>query len=363
MGILSAGDSPNAVPQRTAEHDHPLVGPTPVLERVNRDRALRHLRVPVPGVALALSVGPVSGLAHEVDHVLADLRLRCRSPWDRRLGLKWRTPKTTVCVSSIGTAQRETEARVNRRSASPSSHSAAVWPKFGKDGVVGPDPDVVFPALGGDVHHAVRGRAEVVFRHRAPGFGELHTRDAGVEKYRVHRVHHVLVQLQPVARMPEREGDQAVVGLLVGVEVRERRNAPRRSQVREDETAELSCRVRALRDGVPDRALVRLARGLEDHPVDVEQPAVVAAADPALRDDAELERRSAVAAVPVQDPDPALQIAEHDEVLAQDAHRERYVAELRGERHRLPVTAKQLATRSPGADMGQLFVLGRNVRT
>ena len=234
-------------------------------------------------------------------------------------------------------------------------------PEVRQDGVVGTDPHVVVPALGGDVHHAVRGRAEVVLGHRAPGLGELHPHHPGMEEDRVHRVHHVLVQLQPVARVPEREGDQAVFGLLVGIEVRERGDALGRSQVGEDEAGELARRVGALRDGVPDGALGRLARGFEDHPVDVEQPSVVAAADSALRDDAELERRAAVAAVPVQNRDAPLQIPEHDEVLAEDPHRERHVAELRGERHRLPVAAKQLAARRPGADVGQLLVFGRNV--
>ena len=233
-------------------------------------------------------------------------------------------------------------------------------PEVRQDGVIGANPDVVSPALGGDVHHAVRGRAEVVLRHRAPGFRELYPHHSGVEEHRVHRVHHVLVQLQPVARMPEREGNQAVVGLLVGIEVRERRDVPGRSHVGEDEAGELARRVRPLRDGVSDGALGRLAGGLEDHPVDVEQPAVVAAAEPPLRDDAELQRRAAVTAVPVQDPDPAFQVAKHHEVLAQDPHRQGNVAELRGERHRLPVAAEQLAARRPGTDMGQLLVLGRN---
>ena len=234
-------------------------------------------------------------------------------------------------------------------------------PEVRQDGVVGADPDVVVPALGGDVHHAVRGRSEVVLRHRAPGFGELHPHHPGVEEHRVHRVHHVLVQLQPVARMPERERDQAVVGLLVGVEVRERGDVLGRPHVGEDEAGELARRIRALGDGVPDGAPGRLARRLEDHPVHVEQPSVVAAADPALRHDAELERRASVAAVAVQDPDPALQVPEDDEILAEDPHRERHVVELRGERHRLPVATEQLAARRPGADVGELLVLGRRM--
>ena len=178
----------------------------------------------------------------------------------------------------------------------------------------------------------------------------------------MHRVHHVLVQLQPVAGMPERERDQAIVGLLVGVEVRERGDGPRRSHVREDETGELAGRVGALRGRVPDGALGRLTGSLEDRPVDVEQPAVVAAANPALRDDAELQRRTAMAAVPVQDPHPPLAVAKHDEILAQDPHRQGNLAQLRGQRDGLPVAAKQLAARSPGADMGKLLVDGGYVR-
>ena len=69
-----------------------------------------------------------------------------------------------------------------------------------------------------------------------------------------------------------------------------------------------------------------------------------------------------MAAVPVQDPDPVLPVAKHHEIFAQDSHRQGNVVELRGERHRLPIAAKQLAARSPGADVSQLFVHGWNVR-
>ena len=332
-----------------------------MLERMHRNRALRHLRVPVTGVALAFRVGPVSGLAHEVDGVLANLGLVAVA-----LGIDAGVEVANPQDHRVRIVDRHRPSR--DRGSSEQALGIAILPQrrgvseVRQDGVVGSDPHIVAPALGGDVHHAVRGGAKVVLGDCAPGFGELHPDHAGMEEHRVHRIHHVLVQLQPVARMPEGEGNQAVVGLIVGVEVRERGDGPRRSHVREDETGELAGRVRPLGDGVPDGALGRLTGSLEDHPVHVEQPAVVAAANPALRHDAELQRRAAMAAVPVQDPDPAIAIAKHDEVLAQDPHRQGNVAQLRGERDRLPVAAKQLASRSPGADMGKLLVDGGYVR-
>jgi hypothetical protein len=56
---------------------------------------------------------------------------------------------------------------------------------------------------------------------------------------------------------------------------------------------------------VPDWAVVRLTGCLKDRAVNVIQPAVIATADAMLGDNAILQGGSAVAALPVQQPDMA----------------------------------------------------------
>src|SRR5205823_3642597 len=82
-----------------------------------------------------------------------------------------------------------------------------------------------------------------------------------------------------------------------------------------------------------------------------------AAAQAAFFDNTEFERGAAVAAVPVQEPDPAALVAEQHQILAEDAHCQRHVLEFGRHRHRLPKTAQILATRRPRTDMGQFGVL------
>ena len=70
--------------------------------------------------------------------------------------------------------------------------------------------------------------------------------------------------------------------------------------------------------------------GLEHAAVDVEQPAVIAAADTALGDDPVFERRAAMAAVPVKQPHALRSVPEQHKVLAQDPDGEGKIRELRG---------------------------------
>ena len=104
----------------------------------------------------------------------------------------------------------------------------------------------------------------------------------------------------------------------------------------------------------------RLARGLEDPAVDVEQPAVIAAANAALADDPVFERSPAMAAMPVQHADASRPVAEHDEVFAHDPRRAGQVREVAGQRHGVPELAQVLPARRPRTDVGQLRVLRRN---
>jgi len=146
---------------------------------------------------------------------------------------------------------------------------------------------------------------------------------------------------------------------VVAVEDRERRASLRRAEIGEDEARELHGRIRTLPDALLEPAAARLAGSLEAPPVDVEGPAVIAAADAAIERDAELERRPAVRAMQVQDADPPAAVTEHDEVLTEDAHPE-WPLEVSHERHRLPEPAQVLAARRAGPDLSQLGVRWRN---
>ena len=80
-------------------------------------------------------------------------------------------------------------------------------------------------------------------------------------------------------------GTILLLGQTIGVEDREVGLQLGRAHVREHEALIFERRVRAGAEPVLERALRRLAGRLEDPTVDVEQPAVVAASDPALGHD------------------------------------------------------------------------------
>jgi hypothetical protein len=109
-----------------------------------------------------------------------------------------------------------------------------------------------------------------------------------------------------------------------------------------------------------ERAAWWLAGRLEDASVDVEEPAVIAAADAALGDDAVLERRAAMGAVLVQEADVPREVAEDHQILAQDPDCQRQIGQLRCHRDRMPEAAHVLAAGCAAADPRQLFV-GRRI--
>jgi hypothetical protein len=76
--------------------------------------------------------------------------------------------------------------------------------------------------------------------------------------------------------------------------------------------------------------LRRLARLVEATALAVEQPAVIAAAQSVLFHAAELERSATVAAIAVQQAEPALEVAEQDELLAEQLDRHRRLLHVLG---------------------------------
>ena len=120
----------------------------------------------------------------------------------------------------------------------------------------------------------------------------------------MHLIGDVVEQLQPIARKHIAERDQSGVAVLLeGIVFRKRRHLFVRTEECEDQSVAFEHRIRALRDRLPQPgALVALSRHLEDGAVNIVMKAVVTAADPALLDDAELERCAAVAAMAMKQP-------------------------------------------------------------
>ena len=66
-----------------------------------------------------------------------------------------------------------------------------------------------------------------------------------------------------------------------------------------------------------------------------------------------------MAAAEMEKSDPAAEIAEQDELLVQDADRQWQLAELRGQRDRMPEAPQVFTAGRARADMGELGILSR----
>src|SRR5262249_6567043 len=104
--------------------------------------------------------------------------------------------------------------------------------------------------------------------------------------------------------------------LLQALVTGQRRLFLRRPHIGEDEPVELGDRIPGLAHATASEAAFRLARLVEAATLDVEQPAVIAAADAPLLDLAVIERGAAMAAARLPQARPALPVAEQNEVLA-----------------------------------------------
>jgi cell division protein FtsB len=99
----------------------------------------------------------------------------------------------------------------------------------------------------------------------------------------------------------------------------------------------------------------RLGRLLQALAPDIEEPAVVGAADATVFDIAVLQRTSAMGAVPAQQADLAVLVAEQNQLFAQDRNRLRYVAQLSDRADDQPVAAQPVSRRSAAADAAQVL--------
>ena len=176
------------------------------------------------------------------------------------------------------------------------------------------------------------------------------------------RVHAIFFDLQPVA-FPQgrRTGNLPVAGKLVSIEDRKIRLLIRRPHIRKDQAGIFAHRIGAVKQPVFQRAVGRLAGGLDDRAVDVEQPAVIAAADALVADQAKFERGAAVRAMQFKEADGAALVAKRNQVFAENPQPPRQLAEFAGEDDRLPEAPQIFAARGTRPDAGQLLVLRRSL--
>jgi hypothetical protein len=323
-----------------------------VLERVDRDRALARLGVVVRGEALARLVGPVPGLPEAGPRDL----LRGESPRGIHLGqLEVRRVRIVV-----GHRPADDHGPARRLRRGGLLDLARELMHVGRDEIADAHPDEVVHAAGRDVDHARVGGEPVELRHHPERGGELVAARQRVQERGVHRVHAVVLHLEPVARQRELgRGHQGMAGHLERVVERKRGPSIGWAQVREDEPAVFMRGIRALPHALAQATARGLARRLETAPVGVVYPAVVTAAQAALERNAELERRAAMRAVQVEHADAPAAIAEDHEILAEDAHAARRSVQVAREGHRLPEAPQVFAPRSAWTDLGELGIGSR----
>ena len=321
------------------------------------DRPLAYPGLPVPRIALPFLVTAVRRLAVEIDLLPADI-LAVALAQDLVLVVEVAPAE----LPAVGVVDRhdplgQTRAAEGLGLGEALEHGPVLRQVRGQVVVEADHDQILDPAR---VAVKKAGGELVVDDHRQLDemlqAGELRAADPPVQESTVVGVDRVLALLQPVAGRMDRIGHQVVIGNVEGIQVGERGLFLGRAQVGEDQSLDLLHRIGALADLVTDRAVGRLAGCLQDGAVHIVMPAVIAAAQPPLLDLAELERRPAVRAVAVQEPDPAAPVPEYHQVLAQYPDRDRVFAQLLGHGDRMPKAAHVLATRRPGPDLGQLRV-------
>ena len=136
----------------------------------------------------------------------------------------------------------------------------------------------------------------------------------------------------------------------------------RRSHPHPHEAAGLAARIHPVSDLFREHRFVRLGRPIHDVAFDVDLPAVIEAAQPALFVAPQRERCTSMRAMLVEHADPALGIAKRYEVLAEEPHTDgRSIAQrdLLGQTRRDPVTTHQAPHRGVAFDAAeQLVVFG-----
>ena len=175
-----------------------------MLERVDRDFALRDLGLVIARLALGLLVRPVGQLADEIDLFLADVVA---------VALAGRIQQFVEQAPADGSRRGVVDRHHPARDRDPAEELLALdlFPDGAGLVAVGQDdfgrsvPCQIAPAARLDVDHADRCRSIVDHLHLAPCFAKLCTGHPSVQKDGVDRILRVLVDLEPIARRGQRE--------------------------------------------------------------------------------------------------------------------------------------------------------------
>ena len=222
-----------------------------------------------------------------------------------------------------------------------------------------PEPEVVADAPG---DRAIDREIAVVIPHVAldpPVLGELRPVHQGVQIHGMHRVDPVLRHLQPVAGKRAGIGHHLEARRLEGIVDGKLGRALGWAHIGEEQSLVLLHRIGALADVLEDRGLRGLRRRLQQRAVDVVEPAVIAAADAALLDVAELQRGATMGAVLLEQAHASRLVPEQHQVLAQDPHRKRQLSQLRGHGDSVPEAPQVLPRRRASRHVGEFRVLSR----
>src|ERR1051326_8235924 len=131
------------------------------------------------------------------------------------------------------------------------------------------------------------------------------------------------------------------------------------SEIGEDEAADLLRLVGRMLDAVFERAAFGLRRLLDTFAGKIVEPAVIAAAEAAVFDTAELERSPAMRAMEAQKPELAVARAEQHEILAEqsDFRRAAFLPNVLAKSHGPPVAPQHLAAGRAAPDARQKLIL------
>jgi len=175
----------------------------------------------------------------------------------------------------------------------------------------------------------------------------------------VGRVETAFEPLQPVALLNDLADVPVRLQHLCPGEFRQRRDLLGRTHIGPDEAAQFAGRISSYADLVLELVFLRLVHLVDTTAVDGEFPAVVNATQPALLVAPEPQRGAAMWTIFVEEPDPAVAVAERDEILAQqpDAHRRTVgPGDLARQQRRDPIATHRLAHRRSRAGPGQQLV-------
>ena len=208
--------------------------------------------------------------------------------------------------------------------------------------------------------------------HDAEFLDELNVGERRVQNLDMKRIESVLPVLQPIAfdvfeagigtrgeGRPDGHQFEALGDVFQIAPPGERGTPFGRAHIGEDHPVALFRFVPRLADLFADAlAVVLFARHVDAVALDVELPAVVAAADAVILDPSVIESRSAVTAAVVQDAGAAVSVTKHDQILAENLDLDGHVGDLPRHGDGLPVAPHEFAHRGPGTRFDESPVVG-----